>query len=96
LSGLVVARKMPSNYIICDAEEPAMRAVCALDSGFFADLGNPLIAAGRGVPGFSGSAAFKATWINVIPAPEKRSKKGDLEIGRGPAVDRFHPMYALW
>jgi hypothetical protein len=71
---------VPPDYIIGDVQEPAVRAICALDSRFLADAGDPFVPACRSISGFSCSPAFEAARIDVVASPEERAKKRDLGV----------------
>jgi hypothetical protein len=71
---------VPPDYVIGDGQEPAVRAICALDSRFLADAVDPLVPACRSISGFPCSPAFEAAWIDVVASSEERAKQRDLEV----------------
>jgi hypothetical protein len=71
----VPARKMPADHFVGDLKEAAIGAIRAFDSRFFTDATNPFIGAGGRVAGFPGLSALETAGINILPAPEQRSKQ---------------------
>jgi len=71
----ILARKMPGDHFVSDLKKPAIWTIGAFDSWFFTDITNPFIGAGRRIAGFSGLSALKTAGIDILSAPEERSKQ---------------------
>jgi hypothetical protein len=74
----VTTRKMPADHLVSDREKAAIGAIRAFDARLFADTRDPLICTGWRVASLSRLSAFETSGIDIIPAPEKRSKQFDL------------------
>jgi len=66
---------MPADHFIRDLKEAAIGTIRAFDSQLFADAANPFIRASGSVAGFAGLPTLETAGINILPAPEKRSKQ---------------------
>jgi hypothetical protein len=74
----VSPRQMPSDDLVCDREETAMRAHRTLDPGLLTDAPHPLVGARGRIAGLPGLSALEPTRVNVFAAAEQRSEEGDL------------------
>ena len=72
---VIPARKMPADHFVSDLKKAAIGTIRAFDSRLFADAANPFIGAGRRIAGFPGPPALESPGINILSAPEKRSKQ---------------------
>jgi hypothetical protein len=85
---IVSPRKVPTNHFISNLKKAAVWTIGAFDSRLFTDPTNPFIGACRRITGFPGLLALETAGINILPAPEKRSKQFYLGSGRGMICDR--------
>ncbi len=70
--------QMPSNDIVGDREETAVRTHRALDPGLLADALHPLVRAGGRIAGPAGFPAFESPRVDVFAAAEQRPEEGYL------------------
>jgi hypothetical protein len=68
---IVTARKVPTDRIIGDGKEAALRAVGAFDFWFLAQTWNPLVGARGLIAGLAGLATLKAARINLVASTEE-------------------------
>jgi len=62
---------MPSNVIVGDREEAAMRAHRALDPRLLADALHPFVRARWRVARLAGLPALESSWLHVLAAAEE-------------------------
>jgi hypothetical protein len=91
---------MPTNDFVSDWQEAPIRTVGAFDPRLFTDVADPFIGAGGCVTGFARPAALETAGVNVLPAPEERTKQDDLFSRRGGirngSAFYFHSEVLAW
>jgi len=76
-----VAGEVPSNHVIRDWQETAVRTLGAFDARLLADAGHPLVRARRRVTRLAGLPAFEPTRVDIVAAAEEGSEQRDLFFG---------------
>jgi len=92
----VLAGQVPTNSLVIQRKQMAVRTVCAFDSRLFADTPNPFLAASRRIPRVTCFATYKAASINIRASAKQRTEQRNLFVSGGTIVDhacRFHSLY---
>jgi hypothetical protein len=89
MAGIVVAGEMPTNRLVGDRQETAVRALDALDLGLLAQAATPLIGTRGLIAGLTRLTAFETTRIDIVVSTKERAKQSDLGFHRRPAMDKI-------
>jgi hypothetical protein len=71
---VVLPGQVPPDHVVGDRKKSAVRAFRTLDPRLFTDASNPFVRAGRCIAGFTCSAAFEASRIDVVASPARPRK----------------------
>lgn len=86
--GIVLAGQMPPDDFVRQGTKAPVRALGTLDRFLVAEVYDPLVGAGGGIPGVPGLAADEPPGIDIVPATEEGPEKGHLRLGRRMLGDR--------
>ena len=71
LAAVITALEMPSDDVLGHRQPTLVKAFGAPDAGLLADAPDPLVAAGRLIPGLACPAALESAGIDVFPPEEE-------------------------
>ena len=71
LAAVITALEMPSDDLFGHRQPALVKAFGAADAGLLADAPDPLVAAGRLIPGLACPAALESAGIDVFPPEEE-------------------------
>src|SRR5262245_33816808 len=84
---VVSTRQVPSNDVVSDGKESAIRTFRALNSRFLTDAADPFVRAGDGVAVLAHFLTVEASRVHVHAAAEEGAKQRDLDFRRRRSID---------